>query len=137
MATRRNLQVSSRALAADPTMLLSPDCCDYYLYSIARLGSEAVIDLERPHQNKPSRQQPLPRNMAIKFAGAFEIRRGQENIRDAVDFHRLPLRHQTDFRIRNLTADRRQHTAIRPGHGAASCDRSPQRHDAAANSPQR
>jgi hypothetical protein len=35
------------------------------------------------------RQQP-----AVELAGAFEIGRGQKNMRDAVDFHRLPLRRQ-------------------------------------------
>jgi hypothetical protein len=33
----------------------------------------------------------MRQQLAIEFAGAFEIRRGQKNMRDAVDFHRLPF----------------------------------------------
>src|ERR1700730_8622435 len=34
---------------------------------------------------------------AVEFAGAFEIRRGENNVRDAVDFHRFALRQPDDF----------------------------------------
>ena len=36
---------------------------------------------------QPEKRQQL----AIEFAGALEIRGGQKNMRDAVDFHHLPL----------------------------------------------
>jgi hypothetical protein len=39
----------------------------------------------------------LSANPVYAAAGAFEIPRGQENMGDAVDFHRLPLRQQNDF----------------------------------------
>ena len=38
-------------------------------------------------------QAEIRQQLAVEFAGAFEIRRGENNMRDAVDFHRLPLRH--------------------------------------------
>jgi hypothetical protein len=37
------------------------------------------------------RQAQKRQQLAVEFARALEIRRGQENMRDAVDFHRLPL----------------------------------------------
>ena len=55
-------------------------------------AADAIIDLvgvdDGLHAEK--RQQ-----LAIERAGAFEIRCGQKNMRDAVDFHRLPLGRET------------------------------------------
>ncbi len=38
------------------------------------------------HRSQPEKWQQL----AVEFTGAFEIRRGQKNMRDAVDFHLFP-----------------------------------------------
>src|SRR5216684_2054954 len=35
--------------------------------------------------------------LAVEFSRAFKIGRGQKNMRDAVDFHLAPLRHQDDL----------------------------------------
>ena len=43
------------------------------------------------------RLQPEKRQLAVELAAALEIRRGQKNMRDTVDFHRLPLRRQNIF----------------------------------------
>ena len=48
----------------------------------AVIGRFGVDDRLQPEE----RQQ-----LAIEFARTLEIRRGQKNMRDAVDFHRLPL----------------------------------------------
>ena len=55
-----------------------------------RLMLDCVGIDDRLHAEK--RQQ-----LAVELTGAFEIRRGQKNMRDAVDFHQLPLRRQGNF----------------------------------------
>jgi hypothetical protein len=51
-------------------------------------AADAVIDLVGiDHRLHPEKRQQL----AIEFAGAFEIRRRQKDMRDAIDLHRLPL----------------------------------------------
>jgi len=59
-----------------------------------RATADAIIDCvgidDRLHAEK--RQQ-----LAVELTGAFEIRRGQKNMRDAADFDRLPPRHQDNF----------------------------------------
>ena len=51
-------------------------------------SADAVIDfIAIEHRLQPKKRQQL----AVEFARAFEIRRGQKNMRNAVDFHHLPL----------------------------------------------
>src|SRR5450631_60985 len=51
-------------------------------------AADAIIDgVGIDDRLQPKKRQQL----AVEFAGTFEIRCGQENMRDAVDFHRLPL----------------------------------------------
>src|SRR3981189_554764 len=58
---------------------------------------------------QPEKRQQL----AVELTGAFEIRCGQKNMRDAVDFHRLPPSSPGQFRIKTVLGNR-QHTAIGP-----------------------
>ena len=52
-------------------------------------SADAVIGgLGIDHRLQPEKRQQL----AVKIPRNFEIRGGQKNMRDAVDFHRLPLR---------------------------------------------
>jgi len=51
-------------------------------------AADAVIDpLVVHHPLQPKERQQL----AVEFAGALVIRGGEKDMRDAVDFHRLPL----------------------------------------------
>ena len=53
-----------------------------------RASADAVIDLAAvDHRLQPEKRQQLP----VEFARAVEIRCGQNNMGNAVDFHRLPL----------------------------------------------
>jgi hypothetical protein len=59
-----------------------------------RASADAVIS----RVGIDDRLQPKKRQqLAVELTGAFEIRRGEKNMRDAVDFHRLPLRRHNDF----------------------------------------
>jgi hypothetical protein len=61
---------------------VDPDC---------RAPADAVIScVSIDDRLQPKKRQQL----AVELAGAFEIRRGQKNMRDTVDFHRLRLPHR-------------------------------------------
>ena len=90
--------VNVGALAGAKTQMVQAD-------AVLLERSASVLGRRRPDRDRGAaadaivdgvgiddRLQPQKRQqLAVEFAGTFEIRCGQENMRDAVDFNRLPL----------------------------------------------
>src|SRR5258708_8231978 len=100
----------AQMVQADP-ILLEPRPCVFGRRRADRdrgASTDAIIDLigidDRVHAEE--RQQ-----LAVELTGSPEVRCGQENMLDAVDFHRLPPSSARQFPIISLSTDR-EHTGI-------------------------